>query len=105
MYPVQYPVVISFTTEVGENMEELRQLLPTDLADELPTLRGQQVRIIRFNYDRGTGVLLLVEGEGRGAVELGADSEWGDWDGQSLHLETTSYRYHPEFGMVVEEEN
>ena len=65
------------TTVTADNLEALRQVLPTDQARELAL--GQEISVYRFPSSGGQhGTITVYWAPRRFALAMGADSQWGD---------------------------
>lgn len=75
-------------TVTEENIESLREQLPGDQGRELQVgCITWQFDYVASNIDGIIGVM-TVWPCGRGAIEFGADSFWGEWDYQDEELTT-----------------
>jgi hypothetical protein len=67
-----------------DDIENLRGQIATDQYEEL--IIGAETWGILYDPGQQRGQMLRLP-NGRGAVEFGADSEWGDWDNDILTLD------------------
>ncbi len=74
----------------GYDLGDLSERLPFDQARELK--QGEVVSTYGFLYEGGQrGQLTVYHSSGRGAIFLGGDSDWGDWDNDNQSLRLTQY--------------
>ncbi len=73
----------------SENLAEIMQaIVANDQVDQLSI--GQTVSTYAFTSDGGQrGQLTVWHDQQRGAVALGGDSDWGDWDHDANALRVT----------------
>lgn len=79
-YGVQAEMVQKPTLVTAENLETILDTIgTTDQAEEVAI--GRTVSVYRHVYSGGcSGTITVYHDDDRGAIEFGADSEWGDYD-------------------------
>jgi len=94
--------VINHITVTAENLDEARE--ECSALDQRAELRPgcETWGIIYEGGQRGQ--MTVWTGEGRAAVEWGADSQWGDWDATTRTLRLDSGETVTETGGVLADE-
>lgn len=74
----------------GWNLGDMLHRLPFDQGQELR--QGETISTYGFLYEGGQrGQLTVYHSQGRAAIFLGGDSDWGDWDHDSNALRLPQY--------------
>lgn len=89
-----------------DNIDEIKWEICCDQADEVEV--GMTISTYAIFYEPGhqRGQMTIFHDTGRGAINFGADSDWGDWDDERgiLTLDDAGQEYNTNGEWINEDE-